>query len=65
MKPNPLTTGPNRAPARAMLKAAGFSETIVVTAAMPITTPSTVSPARSLFFRSALAAIRRVRKKFI
>ena len=26
MKPNPLTTGPSRAPARAMLKAAGFSD---------------------------------------
>ncbi len=36
------------------------SETIVVTAAIPITTPSTVRPARILFFASARRATRNV-----
>src|SRR5580700_4930648 len=36
------------------------TETIVVTAAMPITTPSTVSPARILFLASARRAMRTV-----
>ena len=35
-------------------------DTIVVTAAMPITTPSTVSPARILFLARARRAIRTV-----
>src|SRR5262249_34550390 len=40
-------------------------ETMVVTAAMPMTTPSTVRPARILFFARARRAMRRVRKNFI
>src|SRR5580698_893785 len=36
------------------------TDTIVVTAAMPITTPSTVSPARILFLASARTAMRTV-----
>ena len=38
-------------------------DTIVVTAAMPITTPSTVKPARILFLASARKAIRKVINK--
>ncbi len=41
------------------------TETIVVTAAMPITTPSTVSPARILFLPSARRAIRTVMGEII
>ena len=39
----------------------GRCDTIVVTAAMPMTTPSTVRPARSLFLASARRAMRIVR----
>ena len=38
-------------------------ETIAVTAAMPMTTPRTVRPARSLFFARARRATRRVRNR--
>ena len=41
------------------------SETIVETAAMPMTRPSTVSPARILFRARARRAMRRVRKSSI
>src|SRR5262245_45192852 len=41
------------------------TETMVVTAAMPITTPSTVRPARILFLASARKAIRRVTGEII
>src|SRR5262249_33506882 len=40
-------------------------DTIVVTAAMPMMMPSVVSPARTLFFRSARAAMRMVSRKFM
>ena len=40
-------------------------ETIVVTAAMPMTTPSTVSPAQILFLAKARRATRRVRRRFM
>src|SRR3989304_191891 len=39
-------------------------ETIVVTAATPMTIPSTVSPARILFLPSARSATRMVRSRF-
>ena len=39
------------------------TDTIVVTAAMPMTTPSTVSPARILFFARARSATRTVSQK--
>ena len=40
-------------------------ETIVVTAAMPITMPSTVRPARILFLARARKAMRTVSRRFI
>jgi hypothetical protein len=40
-------------------------ETMAVTAAIPMTTPKIVKPARSLFFASARVAIRNVLEMFI